>query len=303
MSLLSRVTTGRVKAPYRLLVWGTAGVGKTTLAAQAPAPIFLPVEEGCNNLDVARLPQPQNWSEVLASIQALTTEKHDWKTLVIDTLNAAEPMVWATVIAAANGTRGAGKVTSIEQVGGGYGKGYVAAVDEWRLMTAMLEKLQRDRGMNVIMLAHPTDPKEFKNPEGDNFDVWKIAMHPSAAGFLVGWCEDVLFARWQVLVASEEKKGAKGISTGKRIVQTQEDGPWRAKNRHGMPPVLPLAWPAIAAYLDGASAADLKARIGCAVNSITSPETKKAAEEAFAAAGDDIAKLALVERRITTKRS
>lgn len=303
MSLLGKVTTGKVKAPYRLLVWGTAGVGKTTLAAQAPAPIFLPVEEGCNNLDVARLPQPQNWGDVLSSIQALTTERHEFKTLIIDTLNAAEPMVWSTVIAAANGSRGAGKVTSIEQVGGGYGKGYVAAVDEWRLMTAMLEKLQRDRGMNVIMLAHPTDPKEFKNPEGDNFDVWKIAMHPSAAGFLVGWSEDVLFARWEVLVATEDKKPSKGISTGRRIVQTQENGPWRAKNRHGMPPVLPLSWPVLAAYLDGASPGDMKARIGCALNSITSAEIKKAAEEALTAAGDDIAKLALVEQRITKKRS
>ena len=37
MGLLSQIQTGKTRMPPRLLVYGTEGIGKSTLAASAPA--------------------------------------------------------------------------------------------------------------------------------------------------------------------------------------------------------------------------------------------------------------------------
>ena len=294
MTLLGKITRGKVRAPYRMLVWGTAGVGKTTLASQAPAPVFLPVEEGCNNVDVARLPQPADWPEIIGAVRSLTTEPHDFKTLVIDTLNAAEPLCWAEVCRRGN-------KPDIEAFG--YGKGYVAALDEWRVLLAALELLQRQRGMNLILIAH-SQQKAFRNPEGEDFDVWRLALNEQASGLIRGWCEEVLLVKWEVFAAQEGKKPAKGISTGNRLLHTQENGPWQAKNRHSLPPTLPLDWRTLAAHMaaDGAAPAEVRRRIEEALKGVEG-DVKTKTETALAEAGDDLVKLISTEQWLAKKRS
>ncbi|MCL2120125.1 MAG: ATP-binding protein [Planctomycetaceae bacterium] len=46
MSLLQKIHTGKKQQPPRLLIYGSEGVGKSTLAAKAPNPIFIPTEDG-----------------------------------------------------------------------------------------------------------------------------------------------------------------------------------------------------------------------------------------------------------------
>ena len=96
---LSAVTRGRVAAPLRVLCYGVEGVGKSTLGASAPAPIFLGAEDGSALLDVARFPQPRAWTDVLEAVRVLIHEEHDYRTLVIDSLDWIEPLVWAAVCA------------------------------------------------------------------------------------------------------------------------------------------------------------------------------------------------------------
>ncbi len=247
-TLLSKVTTGRQRQPLRLLIWGVAGVGKTSLAAKAAAPLFLPVEEGCGHVDVARLPQPQTWGELMTSVRAVADEPHEYRTLIIDTLTAAEGMCWRAVCEAA-------KVKTIEDVGKGYGKGYIAAVEKWREMLNALEDLQRRRQMNVILIGHGTK-KRVSNPSGPDYEAWIIALQERAAGLISGWCSDVLFAQWETFADGEER-GGKLISTGNRILRTQEDGPWQAKNRHNLPTKLPLDWAVLVKHMV-ASATDAK---------------------------------------------
>ena len=128
-----------------MLIFGPEGLGKSTWAASAPAPIFLPGEEGTNHLDVARLPQPHTWEEVLEAVRMLTEEPHEYQTFVVDTLDGIEPLVWQAVCAR-------GGKADIEAFG--YGKGYVAALDEWRKFLHAIERLRRVRGMNVLFVAH-----------------------------------------------------------------------------------------------------------------------------------------------------
>ena len=119
---LDTVTKGRTEKPRRLLVYGTPGVGKSTFACSAPGVVVLPGEDGTAHLDVARFPMPETWRDVLDATQVLLSGEHSYETLVIDTLDGIEPLIFAEVCREA-GKRGGG---------GGFGKGYTAVLDKWR---------------------------------------------------------------------------------------------------------------------------------------------------------------------------
>ncbi len=231
---LQAVTRGKVSSPYRLLVYGVDGVGKSTFGSDAPAPVFLGTEDGTDHLEVARFPVPQSWSEVLEAVRTLTADPGDFKTLVLDSLDWAEPLLWRDVCANAG-------VTTIEEVGGGYGKGYTAAVDGWRVLLAALERLQRERGLHVVLLAHSII-KAFKNPEGEDFDRHILALNEKAAGVLRQWCSGVYFANYETFAVKDKAKRVRGVSTGARLLYTQRTAAYDAKDRYGVPESVPLAW-------------------------------------------------------------
>ncbi len=56
MSLLQQVQRGRSHLPPRILVYGTEGVGKSSLAATTPKPIFIQTEDGLGEIDCDKFP-------------------------------------------------------------------------------------------------------------------------------------------------------------------------------------------------------------------------------------------------------
>lgn len=286
---LGAVTRGQLHKPLRVLLYGVEGVGKSTFGAAAPSPIFLASEDGTATLDVARFPEPQCWSDVLDAIDTLTTEPHDFRTLVIDTLDWLEPLCWAQVVA-----EGGPKIKSIEDFG--YGKGYVAALDQWRGLLARLERMRTARGMHVIMLAHSW-VKPFKNPEDDDYDRYELKLHAKAGGLLKEWCDAVLFARHDETTARDEKtKRTRGVSSGARVICTSRTAAYDAKNRHDLPPTMPLSWADFEAATIArapASATALRARIEQLLPS-AAPDIAARAQKAVTEAGEDAARLARI---------
>ena len=156
MSLNQLTRANQPKAP-RILIHGVAGVGKTTFAAEANAPVFVQTEDGLGTLAANHFPLARTFEEVIDALAALYTEPHDFKTVVIDSVDWLEPLVWAKACR----DNGWG---SIEDAG--YGKGYVAALNLWRQYIDGLNALRDDRAMTVVQIAH-TDIKRFDSPEHD----------------------------------------------------------------------------------------------------------------------------------------
>lgn len=248
---LASVTKGIVSAPYRLVIMGVDGVGKSTFAADAPAPIFLGVEDGNDHLDVARFPTPESWQDILDAIRTLTADAHEYRTLAVDTLDWVEPHVWKHVCDAAG-------LSNIEEIGGGYGKGYVAALDLWRVFLAALERLQAAKKMHVLLIAH-TLVKPFRNPEGPDYERYILKLHQGAAGLCREWAKGVYFAKYETFAEKDRTKRIKGVSTGARLLYTQWSAAYDAKDRYGIPEMLPLSWTEFDAAAKAASPADPKA--------------------------------------------
>lgn len=249
---LAAVTTGIIQAPYRLVIHGVDGVGKSTFGADAPKPIFLGAEDGTGHLNVARFPAPESWQDCLDSVRTLTNDPHDYKTFVVDSLDWVEPYIWQHVCDAAG-------VDHLEDVGGGYGKGPAAALDLWRQFLSAIERLQAAKGMHVVLIAH-TQIKAFKNPEGDDYERYILKLHPGAAGLCREWVKAVYFANYETFAEKDKRtKRIKGVSTGARLLHTQRTAAYDAKDRYAVPETLPLSWEDFDAAVKAASPTDPKA--------------------------------------------
>ncbi|MDP3208983.1 MAG: ATP-binding protein [Rhodoglobus sp.] len=239
---LANVKRGKQAHAWRILLYGVEGVGKSTLAAATPSAIFLGAEDGTAHLDVERLPSPQSWIDIKAAVEVLLKEEHAYKTLVLDTVDWAEPLLWGFICAR-------DKKADIEDYG--YGKGYTAALDEWRVLLASLERLRETRKMNVLLLGH-CHAKPFKNPLGEDFDRYELKLNIKAGGLLKEWCDAVLFANHETYAKKDERtKKVKGVSTGARWLYTERTAGYDAKNRYGFPEMLPLSWPDVEAAMQG----------------------------------------------------
>ena len=291
---LDKLVRGRQKTPLRLVLSGVEGVGKSTFAAAAPTPIFIAAEDGTSQLDVVRFPTPETWTDVMEAIQVLTVEKHPYETLVLDTIDWAEPLLWAHICVRDS-------KSSIEDYG--YGKGYVAALDEWRLLLAAFERLRRAAGMNIILVGHSWI-RNFKNPEGGDFDRYELKLHPRAAGLVREWSDASLFANYETLAVKDDKtKRVKGVSTGARLLHTVRTAAFDAKNRFNLPDTLPLSWSDFMAAIEKqepASADELIAAIKQNA-ALVGGEVEKLAIGHLAKVGRDAVKLAALHDRLLAK--
>lgn len=231
MSKLGNVVRGRKKTPLRYVIYGPEGVGKSTLAAGAPNPIFLDVEQGTGLIDCARYPLssdgPVTYDEVLAAIEDLRENQHDFETVVIDTISSLQSLIYDYVCK--RDSKKGKRLSSIEDYG--YGKGYQVAVDEWRALCAQLDSLRTRRNMNIILLGH-ADIRAFKNPEGPDYDRYCLRIHDKAAGLIMQWADAIGFYRFDEQVAEKLGKGnAMGVSSGRRFIEFLRSAAYDAKSR------------------------------------------------------------------------
>ncbi len=221
MKLEGLIQKGIQNKPPRLILHGPHGIGKSTFGAQAPNPIFIPTEDGLTNIDVDRFPQPSTLADVWEYIGLLLNESHDYQTVVIDTADWFETLVFKSVCADA-------KVSSIEKIG--YSKGYIHALSYWDQLIRGMERLRDEKGMITLLLAH-NEIKPFSPPDNDPYDRWQIKLHKTAAAKVEEWADAVLMANFKVFVKKSEKRAV----GGERVIYTQPTPAWRAKNRYNLP--------------------------------------------------------------------
>jgi hypothetical protein len=224
-----------VPAAPKLVIYGSHGVGKTTFGAGFPAPILLMTEDGVGSLRIKRFPKVvESYTELMTAIGALYQGDHDRQTLVLDSLDWLEPIVWAETARRHN-------KTAIEDFD--YGKGYIFADDVWGEVLTGLDALQRERGMSIVCTAHAAVSR-FQSPTVEPFDRYSIKLHKRASALVQEWADIVGFCHWQTSTTTTElgfkKTATRGISTGQRLLALEERPAWEAKNRFQLPPVMAL---------------------------------------------------------------
>lgn len=241
-----RISSGVRPAPRRVMLYGIHGVGKSSWAAAAPSPIFLDIEKGSNDIDVQRIDDLNSYGDVVNALQWLLNEPHDFKTVVIDTVDWLEQLIFRDICQGA----GVQTVADIE-----FGKGFPRAIPKWKFVLEHLEALRTRKRMGIILLSHARVEK-FSNPEGSTYDryapdLWTNSRGEGVGNMIQEWCDEVLFACFRVNTAKEGKGfNEKTIAVGgkERLIRTSESASSLAKNRLRLPDELPMDWNAYAAF-------------------------------------------------------
>jgi hypothetical protein len=242
-----------------MLIYGTAGMGKTSLALQAPDAVYIQIapEKPPADVDPIGFGELTEYNQIVEALSALYTEDHAHKTLIIDSIDALEPLVWRETCLR-------NQWRDIEAPG--YGKGYLAADHVWREIITGCDALRRDRGMAVIWLALAS-AENHEEPGTTPYKRYQMKVHKRAEGLLTQAADAVLFINTKVVIKESEagfgKKATHAEGGGTRWLFTDGRPAYVAKNRYNLPDAIPLpkgqAWQALAQYLPGAAAPAEKA--------------------------------------------
>lgn len=235
------ITCGVRQKALRVGIYGVEGIGKTTLAAQFPNPVFIDVEDGSNQLPVARLPRPTSWEMLVDEVREVAIGNVPCSTLIIDTADAAEKLC-AQAVCAEHSWDG------IENKD--YGKGYVYLSEKFCKLLDLLGQIV-DGGRNIVLVCHGQAVK-FELPDADGrYDKYELKLTKRLAPIVREWCDLLLFLNYKTLVETESTKSgkitkAKAKGGQRRVMHTTHHACWDAKNRFGLADELPLDYASIA---------------------------------------------------------
>ena len=266
MALSIQGITKTVKAtPSKSILYAVEGWGKTSFAAQMQDAVFMltPREDGliklianCQLRETAHFGEvAATWEDVKLGVQSLSLNQHPYRTFVLDVLNGAADLCVKSVTDAKFG----GDTVEYNS----WARGRAPTLEEWNKFIGYLTNL-RDKGMQIMLLCH-ADVKEFKNPEGENYDKYTPRIPDFMWKPLQEWADMILFGQLETFVKNSKKERnpqgkGKVLNTGaqNRLLYTQRTPVADAKNRHGLPLRVDLghgpesAWEAFAkALIDG----------------------------------------------------
>lgn len=230
-----QITRGRIPCGQKVIIYGPEGIGKTTLAAQFPDPVYIDTEGSTKNFDLARFPAPTSWEMLKQEAEYPLANPGEVGTLVIDTADWAEKLCNRCVCQKAN-------KSGIEDFN--YGQGYVYAAEEFGRLLDILDRVTAT-GVNVVITAHATLRKVELPDDMGSYDKWELKCSKKLSPMLKEWADLVLFCNYKTfIVKSESGKGkAQG---GQRMMYAAHHTAYDAKNRHGLPDEMPMDYGQIA---------------------------------------------------------
>lgn len=245
MSSLANAVTGRQARPEIHTIYGVPGVGKTTFASEFPNPIFLDLENGSSHLNVTRLNTFPKYENLLTTMNDLLNDKHNYQTVVIDSLEAMEDLIQAQICQADS-------VDSIEKACGGFAKGYIRAAELTRDFMKLEQQLANKRGLTIVNIGHAVQKSFADASDSTQYDRYVMRLHHKMAAVVFEMSDNVYFAKHKVYTSKEMGK-TKAFGDGERVMFTSWRPGFDAKNRNDLPYEMSLDYQALKKALENTS--------------------------------------------------
>lgn len=234
------------KEGERVIIYADTGMGKTTLCATSPKPVFVGLDEGGRKIknpltgdDLAHIEFPEGFGypDIVAALQQFDLYDH-FDTVVVDTITLLEGYAVAQVLDKFP-LKGGQRPISIESYG--WKQGYRHLYEVMRNMLPVFDALIR-RGKNVVLVAQGTDHR-VTSSSSDDFIRSGPRLYggrPSIEALYCEWADDVIKIDYFNTVVKDKKIG--GDTT--RALYLQPEVWFRAKSRTIHEPVITFHSPA-----------------------------------------------------------
>lgn len=237
MSLLSTISKPADR-PVIVTILGDAGLGKTSLAATFPKPIFIRAEDGLQVIPEEKRPDafpiissvPVLWDQV----KALLSEEHDYKTLVIDSVTSLERLFIQDVV-----DSDPKKPQSINQALGGYGAGYSAVGAMHQRLRKACGMLNERKGMHIVFIAH-IELENVELPDADSFNRYSLRLGKKSVAPYVDDVDVCGFLKLDTFVKGGQDERKKAISDGSRLLVCHAQPSCVSKNRYAIEEAIPV---------------------------------------------------------------
>ena len=239
-----------MERPPKTTVEGEAGVGKSFFACSAPKPFVINTDDG---IDEILLQKPdimvadavpvgdiegnaKIFDGILNTLTELAKEKHDRKTIIIDSLDRLETLAQAKVCVEH-------AIKAPEDLG--YGKAYVYSRGKIQRVLAGLNYLREHKGMEPICVCH-TQIRTINKPTLEPYDLFTLKLHKAASADIMEWSDAVLFLTFKMIIQKKDtgfgRKDSRAVNTGERIILTSGSQGVDCKNRFGLPSEIPAEY-------------------------------------------------------------
>ncbi len=244
MNILDKIKLMKPKAP-RITVYGKPGIGKSSLAASFPEPLFLLTEQ-CGLSGITAIDVPESFSHMWQNVkELLEVDSFPFKTVVVDSISKLDSMVISHIL-----EKETKKTISLASACGGYGAGYLAAQQVHRGFKSLMDRFQ-DRGVTVIYIAH-LSLANVKLPDSEDYTAYTIVMnHDKSRECYIDDVDAVLLCRQKDMVVNSDSGRNLVKSMPERIIVTGMNSSHVSKNRFSMPETLPMNYEAISQYVNG----------------------------------------------------
>lgn len=223
--------------PVIVTLCADSGMGKTSLAATFPNPIFIRAEDGMQAIPAAHRPDAfpviQSTQMLWDQLTALIHEPHEYKTLVLDSVTKLEALFIAQVLADDP------RAKSINSAMGGYGAGTSAVAAMHQRVRKAAGLLVEKRGMNVVFIAH-AEVETMKLPDVDDYMRYSLRLAAKSLPPYVDDVDVVGFIRLVSGLKGDEGDRKKVFSTGERELIVHAVASNISKNRYGITEPLAL---------------------------------------------------------------
>lgn len=224
--------------PLICTIAGEPGMGKTTLAAAFPKPLFIRAEDGLQSVPSEMrpdaLPLVRDVEMLREQLKMVLSEEHGYKTLVIDSVTALEQMFHKHIV-----DNDPNKPRSINQAMGGYGAGLAAVAALHASVRQGCGKIAERRGMHIVFLAH-ADTETLDLPDREPYTRYSLRLGKKSLQPYVDDVQLIGYVKLETILRGDSDKPKKAVSTGSRVLDCTAKASSIAKNRFGIEEELPF---------------------------------------------------------------
>ena len=229
-----KIERGVSRGAVRTTLYGTEGIGKTTLAARWPNPVILDTEDGTRQIDCARVRCP-DWITLHGALVELGGDPQGFETVVVDSVDWAERLIIEAMLKRDD-------KKSIEDYG--FGKGFVKLAEQFGKLLSLLDGMI-DRGVHVVLVGHSVVKRQTPPDMDEGFDRFELKLSKQVGPLVKEWSDLLLFANYRTTLVEGTDGRTRAKGGKERVIHAERCAAWDAKNRFGLPASMPMEWESI----------------------------------------------------------